>query len=120
MEFTQQNASKNSVISMDDSSISLSHMRLQTPCFISANKSQEISISTITEINKELLFELSLKDPLDLLIIGTGKKPIFLSPKQQVELSEIGIGVECMNNSSASSSFNLLLCDLRKVGLLIL
>ena len=60
------------------------------------------------------------KDPLDLLIIGTGKIPIFLSPKQQVEISEFGLGVECMNNSSACSSFNLLLGDLRKVGLLVL
>jgi len=37
-----------------------------------------------------------------------------------MSLSEIGLGVECMNNISACSSFNLLLGDLRKVGLLIL
>jgi uncharacterized protein len=54
------------------------------------------------------------------LIIGTGNSPKFLSPKQQIELSEFGLGVECMNNSSACSSFNLLLGDLRKVGLLLL
>jgi len=55
-----------------------------------------------------------------LLIIGTGKHSKFLSPKQQVSLSELGLGVESMNNVSACSSFNLLLSDLRPVGLLIL
>ena len=120
MEFTQQNANQNSVLSVDDLSVSLSHTKLKMPCFISANRSDELSISSVTEIDKEFLFELSTKDPLDLLIIGTGKIPIFLSPKQQVVISEFGLGVECMNNSSACSSFNLLLSDLRKVGLLVL
>ncbi len=120
MEFTQQNANQNSVLSVDDLSVSLSHTKLKTPCFISANRSDELSISSITEIDKKFLFELSTKDPLDLLIIGTGEIPIFLSPKQQVAISEFGLGVECMNNSSACSSFNLLLGDLRKVGLLVL
>jgi uncharacterized protein len=54
------------------------------------------------------------------LIIGTGKHSKFLSPKQQVSLSKLGLGLESMNNVSACSSFNLLLSDLRPVGLLIL
>ena len=74
----------------------------------------------LTEVDKEFLFPLLSKESIDLLIIGTGSSPVFLSPKQQMSLSEINLGVECMNNTSACSSFNLLLGDLRKVGLLIL
>ena len=120
MEFTQQNANNNTIISVDESSISLSHVKLNRPCFISANSSNEVSINDITEIGKELLFPLLTKDSVDLLIIGTGDSPKFLTPKQQIELSSIGLGVECMNNTSACSSFNLLLGDLRKVGLLLI
>ncbi len=120
MEFTQQNANKNTIISIDESSVFLSHIKLNKPCFVSATSSNEVSTVDIKEIGKEFLFPLITKDSVDLLIIGTGASPKFLSPKQQIELSNIGLGVECMNNTSACSSFNLLLADLRKVGLLLI
>ena len=120
MEFTQQDPNLNSVISIDESSITLSHIRLNIPCFISSKKAEKVSLSSLEEISKETLFPLLSQESLDLLIIGTGKHSKFLSPKQQVSLSELGLGVECMNNVSACSSFNLLLSDLRPVGLLIL
>ena len=120
MEFTQQDPKLNTVISIDESSITLSHIRLNIPCFISSKKVEEVSISSLEEISKESLFPFLSRKSLDLLIIGTGKHSKFLSPKQQVSLSELGLSVECMNNVSACSSFNLLLSDLRHVGLLIL
>ena len=120
MEFTQQNANTNTVISIDESSISLSHVRLNKPCFVSASTSNEVKIGGINDIGKEFLFPLITKDSVDILIIGTGDSPKFLSPKQQIELSNLGLGVECMNSTSACSSFNLLLGDLRKVGLLLI
>ena len=120
MEFTQQKANTNTIISTDESSVTISHAKLNRPCFISANNSREVSIKNLDEVGKEFLFPLVTKDSIDLLIIGTGNSTKFLSPKQQFELSEFGLGVECMNNSSACSSFNLLLGDLRKVGLLLL
>ena len=120
MEFNQQDPNLNSVISIDESSITLSHICLNIPCFISSQKVEEVSISSLEEISKEGLFPLLGQESLDLLIIGTGKTSKFLSPKQQVSLSELGLVVESMNNVSACSSFNLLLSDLRPVGLLIL
>ena len=120
MEFTQQNANQNTIISYDNLTITLSHSKLNRPCFISSNESNELSALNIAEIDKEFLFPLLSKESIDLLIIGTGNSSVFLSPKQQISLSEMGLGVECMNNTSACSSFNLLLGDLRKVGLLIL
>ena len=120
MEFTQQNPNKNTVISIDESTITLSHIQMKLPCFVSSNKAEEVSIFSLEEISKEALFLLLRQESLDLLIIGTGKHSKFLSPKQLVSLSELGLGVECMSNISACNSFNLLLSDLRPVGLLIL
>ena len=120
MEFTQQNANTNTIISIDESSVSLSHVKLNMPCYISSVSSKEVSISDLKDISKEFLFPLITVDSVDLLIIGTGDSPKFLTPKQQIDLSNIGLGVECMNNTSACSSFNLLLGDLRKVGLLLI
>ena len=120
MEFTQQSPNKNTVISIDESTVALSHTQLKIPCFVSSKKAEEVLISSLEEISKEALFPLLSQESLELLIIGTGIHSKFLSPKQQVSLSELGLGVECMNNVSACSSFNLLLSDLRPVGLLIL
>ena len=120
MEFTQQRANQNTVITISESTLTLSHTQLKMPCFISSKRAEEVSISSLEQITKETLFPLLSPDSLNLLIIGTGKHSIFLSPKQQVALSELGLGVECMSNISACNSFNLLLSDLRPVGLLIL
>ena len=120
MEFTQQSPNKNTIISIDESTITLSHTQLKIPCFISSKKVEEVSISSLEDISKETLFPILSQESLELLIIGTGIHSIFLSPKQQVSLSKLGLGVESMNNVSACSSFNLLLSDLRSVGLLIL
>ena len=120
MEFTQQSPNQNTIFSIDEYNITLSHTQLKIPCFISSSIADEVSISSLEEINKEALFPLLSQQSLDLLIIGTGKTSKFLSPKQQVSLSDLGLGVECMNNVSACSSFNLLLSDLRPVALLIL
>jgi len=120
MEFTQQSPNQNTVISINKSTITLSHTQLKIPCFISSKKTEEVSISSLEDISKETLFPILSQESLELLIIGTGIHSQFLSPKQQVSLSELGLGVESMNNVSACSSFNLLLSDLRPVGLLIL
>ena len=120
MEFTKEDPYPNTVISINESNITLSHNQLNIPCFISSKKAEEVSISLLEEISKDTLFPFLIEESLDLLIIGTGKHSKFLSPKQQVSLSELGLSVECMNNVSACSSFNLLLSDLRPVGLLIL
>ncbi len=120
MEFTQQSPNQNTVISIDESTISISNIQLEIHCFISSKKAEEVSISSLEDISKETLFPILSQESLELLIIGTGIHSKFLSPKQQVSLSELGLGVESMNNVSACSSFNLLLSDLRPVGLLIL
>ena len=53
MEFTQQSANQNTVISIDESTITLSHTQLKIPCFVSSKKVEEISISSLEEISKE-------------------------------------------------------------------
>ena len=70
MEFTQQSANQNTVISVDEFTISLSYTKLKIPCFVSSNMADEVSISSLEEINKETLFPLLSQQSLVLLIIG--------------------------------------------------
>jgi len=120
MEFTQQEANHHSIVSHNQTVVTLALGELTKPCYISPNNTKELSITSLEEINKELLFQLTCQESIDILIIGTGEQVNFLPAKQQVSLSELGIGVECMNNNAACSSFNLLLSDARAVALLVL
>ncbi len=120
MEFNQQESEQNSIVSVDDCQIKLTHITLKTPCFISPSHSTEIEITDLEQLDKASLFPLSSQDDIDILIIGTGKMTQFLHPKQQIAIQQMGIGVESMNNESACRSFNLLLTDARRVGLLLL
>ncbi len=52
----------------------------------------------------------------DLLLIGTGIKQRFLTPKLLVELSSKKIGVEYMNTLAACRTFNLLISEGRRVA----
>lgn len=120
MEFNQQSRNQNSIISADNSQIKLAHTRLKIPCFVSANYHCQVDFSSLDAVNKLSLFPLINQDDIDLLIIGTGDCPQFLSPKQQMALKQMGLSVESMNQGSACRSFNLLLADARQVGLLLL
>tara|TARA_B100000953_G_scaffold43922_1_gene33677 strand:- start:161 stop:427 length:267 start_codon:yes stop_codon:yes gene_type:complete len=77
MKFTQQNANQNSVVSVDDFEIKLSHTELKTPCYISANQFKEISMPALDLITKESIFPFMANKPVDLLIIGTAKAQNF-------------------------------------------
>ena len=120
MEFNQQESEQNSIISVEDFQIKLAHATLKTPCFISPKYFTEIEIISLEQLDKASLFPLSSQDDIDLLIIGTGDTTRFLHPKQQIAIQQMSIGVECMNSESACRSFNLLLSDVRRVGLLLL
>ncbi len=120
MEFSQQENNQNSIVSISDDTVDLGHSQLKTPCFISSSFSCEVTITDIKNIDKASLFPLINKNSVDILIIGTGSLPKFLSGKQQVAIQQMGVGVESMNSESACRSFNLLLSDVRNVGLLLL
>ncbi|SFV87304.1 Membrane protein [hydrothermal vent metagenome] len=120
MEFNQQDNQQNSIISVDKGEITLLHASLSTPCFISTNYYASAIDMTLEQLNKMTLFPLSSKDDIDILLVGTGANSRFLDPKQQVAIQQMGIGIESMSTESACRSFNLLLCDVRRVGLLLL
>lgn len=53
----------------------------------------------------------------DLLILGTGQKQRFASPRLLAGLLGKRIGVECMDNQAACRTYNILMAEGRKVAL---
>lgn len=56
----------------------------------------------------------------DLLILGTGKRQRFASPKLLAGLLSKRIGVECMDNQAACRTYNILMAEGRKVALALI
>ena len=120
MEFNEQSLDNNSILALEAGQVSLSHVQLSTPCFISKSHTQAVELTTLDQLDKRLVFELCHKDEVDLLLVGIGDTAQFLSAQQQLLIQQMGIGVESMKNDSACRSFNLLLSDARSVGVLLL
>ena len=56
----------------------------------------------------------------DLLILGTGQKQRFASPRLLAGLLDKRIGVECMGNQAARRTYNILMAEGRKVALAVI
>ena len=56
----------------------------------------------------------------DLVILGTGKKQRFASPRLTANLMSQRIGVECMDNQAACRTYNILMAEGRKVALAVI
>jgi uncharacterized protein len=56
----------------------------------------------------------------EIVIVGTGKKHVFPKPDALRPLIEAKIGFEIMDSSAACRTYNVLLAEGRKVGVLLL
>lgn len=77
---------------------------------------------TVEVLNIDMPSELSLENMLsdndvlpEVVIVGTGSRQIFVSPKIMAAFARYGVGVECMNTDSACRTLALLRGDGRKV-----
>ena len=62
-------------------------------------------------------FERIAADKPDVVILGTGERQRFIHPRLIASLSELRIGVECMDNQAACRTYNILMGEGRKVTL---
>lgn len=62
----------------------------------------------------------SYENPPDVLLIGTGKKQVFLPPKIQEPLLRARIGIECMDSQAAARTYNVLMSEGRNVAVALL
>lgn len=56
----------------------------------------------------------------DVLLLGTGTKQRFPSPRLYRSLTDAGVGVECMDTAAACRTYNILVVEDRKVVAAIL
>jgi uncharacterized protein len=115
----EQNANHSIASVIDDSHIKLENGDIkEIPCYINNLQIKtDLKFSFDTMIYDDLIAVLD-KDTT-ILIIGLNK-PAFLDEKLRLKLQQKSIAVEVMNTNSACHAFNVLLSELRMVGLLLL
>lgn len=59
---------------------------------------------------------LAEKDDIDLLLIGTGRDPVFLPAALRTALKDAGIAVDATATGPAASTYNLLLDEGRRIA----
>ncbi|MEY3699143.1 MAG: hypothetical protein RL631_1796 [Pseudomonadota bacterium] len=65
-------------------------------------------------------FESVLQTDCEIVLIGCGKKQIFIPPHYLVSFMQQGIGVETMDTAAACRTFNVLASEGRKVTAILL
>ena len=74
----------------------------------------EWSPQNTAELSAEHFEAIFVQEP-ELVLIGTGKKQVFLSPDLLGEFIQRGVGIECMNTMAACRTFNVLVSEDRRV-----
>jgi uncharacterized protein len=75
---------------------------------------QPWSVKGLDEISETDIAHWSSQKP-ELVVLGSGSKHRFLSPKLAVLLSQSGVGLECMGTGAAARTYNVLLEEGRDV-----
>ena len=65
-------------------------------------------------------FEQIAADKPDVVILGTGERQRFVHPRLIASLSNLRIGVECMDSQAACRTYNILMGEGRKVTLALI
>jgi len=76
-------------------------------------------IDTLSEISNALI-EKALKNRHDVVLIGTGQRPVRPSRNQFMDWQNAGVGVEVMDTHAASRTFNILLSEDRPVTAILI
>jgi uncharacterized protein len=119
MQFQCEQPEKNSIQSYETNAVLIDHQRYDQSLLVTQKQIILIpTLSAISEIHPDQCISL-LNDHLEILLIGYTGSTQFMSPAQYVSFTKIGIGVECMKLDAACRTFNILLGEHRKVGLLL-
>ncbi len=110
MILDEQKILQHTIISYTKQKVVLRDKSLIMPCFIAYNYAEQVT----NDLDKELKKIINYK--IELLIIGT---KLTIDFKKQVMIKNL-INCDIMGSRAAIGSFNLLLTDYRKVGVLLL
>jgi len=116
MDLTLQSPGEHLFIhSISDEGIRIAGRLCSGPLIVSANKLlTDWPVSSPEDLNSQHLDQILEFEP-ELVLIGTGKRQIFLSPEMLMVFYRQSVGIETMNTHAACRTFNVLVSEGRNV-----
>lgn len=133
----ETNPEQNTVTAYGAGYIKINHTTYTESIYFTPSGSiHPLKLKTVNEIKTKHLYQLTgvqvteqspldflngenphLKNPYDIeiLLLGTGYKQVFLNPELTSDLQSIGIGVEIMSTPAAARTYNILMSEGRRV-----
>jgi uncharacterized protein len=107
--------SSNTITSYGPGWIKIAQSKIDIPCVVTRTTFTVDSLpNNIMDLNIQNIEPIVALNP-EVVIVGTGKKQLFLDKKISSTLTDRGIGVEYMDTAAACRSFNILLAEERSV-----
>jgi uncharacterized protein len=107
--------SSNTITSYGPGWIKIMQSKIDKPCVVTRTTLSVDSLpNNIMDLNIQNMEPIVSLNP-EVVIIGTGKKQLFLDKKISSTLTNRRIGVEYMDTAAACRSFNILLAEERSV-----
>lgn len=86
---------------------------------VAAGQIQGWEVAAFEEITENAL-ACALREPVEILVIGSGAAQAFFPPALRETLRRRGVAVECMDTGAACRTFNILLEEGRQVAALLI
>ncbi len=107
--------SSNTITAYGPGWIKIAQSKIDKPCLVTRTTLSVDSLpNNIMDLNIQNMEPIVSLHP-ELVIIGTGKKQLFLDQKISSTLTKQRIGVEYMDTAAACRSFNILLAEERSI-----
>jgi uncharacterized protein len=117
LQFIRENSNEFTITAFDPGSVRIGEKTFNESVAVSHNASPRAWAAN-TPLLAESIAE-GAKLDAEIVIIGTGEKHVFPKPEALRPLMEARIGFEVMHSAAACRTYNVLLAEGRKVGLLL-
>jgi uncharacterized protein len=118
LQFIRENSNEFTITAFDPGSVRIGEKTFNQSVAVSHNASPR-PWGASTPFVAEMIAVGATIDA-EIVIIGTGEKHVFPKPEALRPLMEARIGFEVMHSAAACRTYNVLLAEGRKVGLLLL
>ena len=113
-------ADSNIINSIHLDKVIVNGITINESCIISNNSvTKKLNLQSIDKLTSDHIEYLISSNP-ELILIGSGSEHIFPNTDLLIPVSQKNIGLEIMNNHSASITYNVLISEERQVACLII
>ena len=119
MAFQLESSTQNTITACAEQTIQINRQDYAHSVLLSPTQIEPLSAKNLSDLDDEIWAKVIAAAP-EVLLIGTGTIHRFAPPAQLASLYRANIGVECMNSSAASRTYNVLMNEGRKVLAIIL